>query len=124
MKTWTFPTSNEIAYKRAGGRRRLNRERQTAAFWLSFQVFLLAKQEGLKPLEIAAHLGIAPVTAYRHYWKWFGKRRPMMAKAKAVAQRIAAAEAEYEARFNSRREVQPVKQDKLIEMLARLKDRC
>jgi hypothetical protein len=122
MVIWSVPISNEIAHKRAGARRKLNQARRVASFGLSFEVWALARR-GLTIQQIALELDIAPVTAWRHYTKWFGKRRPMIARGKVLAQRIAAAEAEIDRRFNLRREAQPVDRVKLSELLARLKVR-
>lgn len=116
MNTWNAPTTNEIAYKRAGGRRRINRQRKAESFWLGIEVWGLGRQ-GLTIQEIAATLDISPVTAWRHYTKWFGKRRPMIARTRALQQRIAAAEAEYEEQFKMQRKAHPVNRDKLNEML-------
>lgn len=86
VKNWSAPISDIEANRRAGGRRRINKQRQIESFWLGLEVWRLGRQ-GLLPLEIAAELDIAPVTAYRHYWRYFGKRRAMIAKAKALAER-------------------------------------
>ena len=86
---WSKSVSNNEAYRRAGGRRRINKQRQAAAFWRSMEVWWLGRQ-GKRPLEIAAELGIHPTTAYRHYWQWFGKLRPIHARKKRLTQRIEA----------------------------------
>jgi hypothetical protein len=118
---WSQPTNNTAAARRAGGRTRINRERKAAAFWLGLEVQDLGSQ-GLLPLEIADRLKISAVTAYRHYWRHFGKRRPAITRRNAMIKQLVA-EDERITRLFEPTPSQPVDRVKLSALLEKLRER-
>lgn len=71
---WSQPVTNQTAARRAGGRQRINAQRQALAGRRQFFVVLLF-QRGWRPAAIATLAGVHLVTVYRDLWRRYGKLR-------------------------------------------------
>lgn len=69
---WTNPVSNSEAYRRVGGRRRINKERQIRAIERQVAALNLWWYQHLSTAEIAKILGVHRTTVWRYLKISFG----------------------------------------------------
>lgn len=83
-KKWSSPISSDQAARRAGGRRRYNKQRQIEAIERQEKALNLAYHTQLSNAEIAAALGVSRTTLWRYFkvakWREMGRGRILHVK--------------------------------------------